>query len=310
MPPVKKSTVAVLLATYNGDKFLDEQLASIQNQTHPDIDIWVSDDGSTDATKDILAQWREKWTKGRFNVQPGPRRGFAANFGHLSLAVEGTYAAYYFADQDDIWLNGKISRSLDAMRGMESTPVLYGARTRLVDENAHPIGLSPLFLRPKTFKNALVQSMAGGNTMALNPPAFALFAESARRISFVTHDWWAYMLITGAGGTAVYDPEPSLLYRQHAANAVGKNSGMVATFRRLRGVIRGQFRNWADANIAALEACDDMLSPGPRVTLVKWKQAHEARPPFGLRALMRSGVYRQNVRGNITLYLAALMGWL
>ncbi len=310
MPPIKNSSVAVLLATYNGERFLDEQLASIHEQSHPIIDLWVSDDGSSDRTLGILAKWREKWCKGLFTVQTGPQLGFAANFGSLTLWPTKTYAAYCFADQDDIWLVDKISRSLDVIKEMGDTPALYGTRTRLVDENARPIGLSPLFSRPKQFENALVQSMAGGNTMMLNSAAFALLAESVRRTSFVTHDWWAYMLITGAGEIAIYDPEPSLLYRQHAANIVGKNSGVMATIRRVRGVMGGQFRDWAGANIAALEACDDLLTPSSRKTLTLWKQAHEARPPFGLGALRRSGVYRQNLRGHITLYIAALLGWL
>ncbi|WP_157289007.1 glycosyltransferase family 2 protein [Devosia marina] len=310
MPPVTISKVAVLLATYNGEKFLDEQLASIHTQTYPEIDILVSDDGSTDATKSILRQWRQRWTKGKISIKDGPRQGFSENFRSLLVRTPGSYTAYCFADQDDIWLPHKIERALSMLDAAAPGPALYGSRTRLVDERGTPIGLSPLFTRPKSFENALVQSMAGGNTMMLNPQAFALLAESSHRASFVTHDWWAYMLVTGAGGTAIYDPEPSLLYRQHAANIVGKNSGVIATFRRLGGVMSGQFRDWASANIAALETCEDMLSPQALSTLMRWKQVHEARPPVGLRALRQAGVYRQNVRGNIMLYLAALMGWL
>lgn len=310
MPSTHIPAIAVLLASYNGERFLEEQLESIRSQSYPRIDVRVSDDGSSDATNRLLAQWQQHWSKGAFEISQGPKQGFAENFRALLQITPDGYAGYCFADQDDVWLPDKIERALSMLEAAPPGPALYGSRTLLVDESGTPIGLSPLFSRPKSFENALVQSMAGGNTMMLNQQAFALLAESARRTSFVTHDWWAYMLVTGAGGTGIYDPEPSLLYRQHAANVVGKNSGVAATFRRLVGVMRGQFRTWAGANIAALEACDDLLTLEARTTLTRWKQAHEARPPFGLGALRNAGVYRQNVRGNIMLYLAALMGWL
>lgn len=302
--------VAILLATFNGERFLDEQLSSILGQNHDQIDIFVSDDGSTHATHDILAAWAARWTKGSFQVARGPRNGFSENFRSLIAAVPDGYAGYCFADQDDFWLPEKVKRSLDAIRAQGSGPVVYGSRTQLVDQALRPIGLSPLFVRDKSFRNALVQSMAGGNTMMLNGPAFALLAESTRRTGFVTHDWWTYMIVTGCGGHALYDPEPSLLYRQHDANVVGKNSGLRASIRRVRGVASGQFRAWSSANIESLSACSDMLTPSSRTTLNLWIEAHTSGPPFGLVSLLKSQVYRQNVRGNAMLCLASIMGWL
>jgi glycosyltransferase involved in cell wall biosynthesis len=223
--------------------------------------------------------------------------------------VPGDYAGYCFCDQDDVWLPNKIERSLKATADA-ALPIVYGARTRLVDVDGKPIGFSPLFQRPKSFENALVQSMAGGNTMMLNPAAFALVAESAARTGFVTHDWWAYILTTGCGGKAIYDPEPNLHYRQHANNIIGKNSGLKATLRRIAGVKNGQLRAWTASNIAGLDACADMLSPSARVTLDHLKHAHISKPPMGLMALYRSRVYRQNAQGNAMLWLAGAMGWL
>lgn len=308
--PLPNPRIAVLLATYNGELFLDAQLKSICDQSYSHIDIWASDDGSTDNTLDILAQWKSIWPKGNFHIIAGPRCGFSENFRHLSLTVDGLYAAYFFADQDDVWFADKIARSLAAMRDKENTAVVYGARTRLADAKGRPLGYSPLFTRPKSFKNALVQSMAGGNTMALNTPAFKIFAESARRTGFISHDWWAYLIITGCGGKAIYDREPILLYRQHEANIVGKNSGLAASMRRVAGVANGQFRTWAGKNTDGLEACVHMLTPEAYAIFSQWKKVREASPPLGLFALRRSGVYRQNLRGNVMLHLAAVMGWL
>ena len=185
-------TVAVLLATYNGQEFIDDQLQSLLDQTHKNIDIYVSDDGSNDETLSILWKWSEIWTKGNFIISSGRRSGFSENFRYLiTTCKEGLYNGYFFCDQDDIWNVDKIERALKLTGVANSEPVIYGTRTLLVDAAGQPIGLSPLFMRPKTFQNALVQSMAGGNTMMLNATAFAILSESARRTGFVSHDWWA-----------------------------------------------------------------------------------------------------------------------
>lgn len=302
-------TVAVLLATYNGQEFIDDQLRSLQEQTHKNIDIYVSDDGSSDETLSILRKWSEIWTKGNFIISSGRRSGFAENFRYLIMTCkEGFYDGYFFCDQDDIWNVDKIERALKLTDTANGQPVIYGTRTLLVDAAGQPIGLSPLFMRPKTFQNALVQSMAGGNTMMLNAGAFAILAESARRTGFVSHDWWAYLVVTACGGRAIYDSEPSLLYRQHGGNVVGKNSGIAASVRRVFALFSGRFRDWTKQNIESLEACDDMLTPQARAYLADFKAAHHATAPFGIAALRKSGVYRQNVRGNVVLWFVCAIG--
>ena len=105
-------STAILLATRNGAAFLDEQLASIAGQSVEAIDVWVSDDGSTDATPALLAAWRERWSKGRFEVLEGPQKGFSENFRSL-ITNPGIAADYYaFCDQDDIWEHDKLARAI------------------------------------------------------------------------------------------------------------------------------------------------------------------------------------------------------
>jgi glycosyltransferase involved in cell wall biosynthesis len=102
--------VAILLGTYNGEKFLAEQLDSLENQTHKNWIIIASDDGSTDRTLEILQQYQAKWPVGKLTVLNGPKKGFCQNF--LSLACNNIIRADYYAfcDQDDVWFDGKIER--------------------------------------------------------------------------------------------------------------------------------------------------------------------------------------------------------
>ena len=241
-PPVPAATrIRILLATYNGEKYLGEQLKSLEDQqVSAAIDIVASDDGSTDTTAAILEDWRRRWSAGAFSAVEGPRRGFAETFRALMAmpAPDADYVA--FCDQDDVWMPRKLAAAL-AVLACDTGPALYCARTLRVDEALGPIGHSPLFRRPPHFRNALVQSIAGGNTMVMNRAAFALVAESVRRTSFVSHDWWCYLLVSGAGGRVHYDPIPHIAYRQHDANAVGDNVGWRARWQRLRMSLEGRF---------------------------------------------------------------------
>lgn len=299
--------VTVLLATYNGEQFLDEQMASLAEQTWPPIDLLVSDDGSTDGTLGILDRWAGSWRKGAFQVVSGPKQGFAANFRSLitQAPVKSGYVA--FCDQDDVWLPRKLEKAIEII-GAHPTcvPVLYCGRTQLYPaENGHD--MSPLFARPPSFLNALVQSIGGGNTMVMNAAAFSILQESCRRTGFVSHDWWAYLIVSGAGGIVHYDPEPEILYRQHAGNLVGGNSSIAARYDRLKRLMRGQFRCWMDENLSGLHACSDLLTMEAGDQIKAFEEARHGKTVKRLQRLVNARVYRQTRGGQMSLLLACML---
>jgi len=300
--------VAILLATYNGASYLDAQLHSIANQIGVGIDLFVSDDGSTDGTQELLARWARSW-HGRFEIFDGPCRGFSENFRSLALRAAHDSDFVAFGDQDDIWEPDKLSVAVAALdAGASDRPGLYFSRTRLISAAGEPIGFSPLFKEPPAFRNAIVQSIGGGNTMVLNRRGFGLFAESARRTSFATHDWWAYIICAGAGGFIYYDATAHIGYRQHADNLVGRNTGLLARLNRLRLVLRGNFAHWTDVNLAGLDRCSDMLTDDARTVVSALRDVRAARLLTAIRLLRRTGVYRQTGAGNLGLAFAAAIG--
>lgn len=304
-----KPRVAILMATYNGAAYLEEQLDSLRSQTHPWIDVIVSDDGSEDGTLDILLEWKQKWDRGDFLFRRGPGRGFAENF--RSLIVDPVFDADYFAfcDQDDLWEPDKLEIAVSRLAGATpDTPALFCSRTLTMSEVGEAVGSSPLFARKPSFENALVQSLAGGNTMVLNRSAQSTMERASRRSGFVSHDWWAYLLVSGAGGDVFYCARPLVRYRQHGLNLVGANTSWQARCSRLQRMIRGQFRQWSDENLKGLEANADLLMPEAMQTLIRFREARGAPLPRRLLDLNRSGVYRQTLSGNVGLYVAALMG--
>ena len=299
--------VAILLCTYNGSRFLDEQLASIAAQDYPNWTLVVSDDGSTDNTLVMLEAWRATLHTPRLTVVKGPARGFVANF--LSFIANPSVVAdyYVFADQDDIWETDKISRAVAWLDTVESTvPALYCARTRLVDSENREIGFSPLFVREPTFVNALVQCIAGGNTMAFNESTRRLSAESGVTCDVVSHDWWLYLIVTGCGGRTHYDQYPTVRYRQHADNLVGSNSGLRSRFDRVRQLFCGHFRAWSDQQVAALQKIKPRLTRENLELLKIFEIARQQGLFPRLAGFMRCGVYRQTRLGNLGLFAAAI----
>jgi glycosyltransferase involved in cell wall biosynthesis len=225
--------VAVLMCTMQGQHFLAEQLNSIATQTHPRWAIWASDDGSDDHTHAILEYYQSHWGEDRISIHAGPAEGSTANF--LSLTCRADIDADYFAyaDQDDVWESDKLERAVNWLqdRARRRARAVRLAHL-LVDARNQHIGYSPLFDRAPDFRNALVQSIAGGNTMVFNRAARDLLRQAGENVSAVTHDWWAYMLVTSCGGAVHYDPYPTVRYRQHGGNQFGSNVNPRAQLKR------------------------------------------------------------------------------
>ncbi len=298
--------VAILLCTWNGARFLDEQLDSIEKQLHTNWVVWASDDGSKDSTLAILEDRQSNWGEDRLKILKGLAKGFIANF--LSLLVNPAIVAdyYAFADQDDIWEADKLGRALNTLSQVPKTlPSLYCSRTQLIDERGREIGLSPLYRKKPSFANALVQNIGGGNTMVMNRLARDLM-RSVGEIDVACHDWWTYTLIAGAGGSVFYDPHPSLRYRQHGSNLIGSNLSDSSRLLRLRMLLRNRLSDWIDQHTQALQSSRHLLTEGNRWILDEFCRARGGSLISRLSGVRRSGVYRQTWLDNIGLVAATV----
>jgi glycosyltransferase involved in cell wall biosynthesis len=299
---------AVMVTVFNGEAFLEQQLDTLAGQSVPHVDIWVSDDGSSDGSRALLERYAGRWNKGAFHIADGPAQGFAENFRSLvtNPAIEADYFA--FCDQDDLWEADQLARASAWLAiGDPSTPRLFGGRTRIVDARGAVSGHSPLFRKAPSFRNALVQSIAGGNTMVFNRAARDLMATAAVRAPFVAHDWWAYQIVTATGGACRYDPEPAISYRQHGGNQIGENDSWGARLRRVQAMLDGTMVGWNDRNIAALEACPELLTPEAVAVLSDFRAMRTGRLPGRLIAFFRSGIYRQTTLGQLGLLAACVL---
>jgi glycosyltransferase involved in cell wall biosynthesis len=302
------SSIAILMSTFNGARFLDDQLASFVRQSHKKWLLVATDDGSTDQTVAVLSEFRRSRGAENVVIRTGPARGFVANF--LAAASNPDLKAdfYAFSDQDDIWEADKLSRALEWLHTVPSpVPAAYGSRTRLIDWSGNDIGLSPLFRKPPAFANALVQNIAGGNTMVFNEAARSLLIAAGGVVDVPSHDWWLYLLVTACGGAFYYDRYCSVRYRRHADNLVGTNSGMTARMHRARMLIRGRFQRWTDMNLRALESVRAHMTEESHATFDAFREARRRDMIGRLIAVRRSGVYRQTFVGEVGLLIGVAL---
>ena len=232
--------VAILLSTYNGEKFLREQLESLFAQTYPDFIILVRDDGSTDASPRILGDYAIRYPeKIRFIKEEPANLGASASFSWLleyaldhkaTLGLESLYLL--FCDQDDCWHRDKITKQMNALLAWEAEnrdrhgqprPVLVHSDLQVVAEDLAPIADSlaryqGLETGRNRFSDLLISNLVTGCT--------ALFNEAlARRVlpiseAAIMHDWWLALVAT-AFGKVIYLDTPLVQYRQHGNNTIG-----------------------------------------------------------------------------------------
>jgi glycosyltransferase involved in cell wall biosynthesis len=305
--PAAKPKIVILLATRNGAAYLQEQLDSYGAQTYGNWELFVSDDGSTDATLAIIEAFGNSIPQ-RVIIRRGPQKGFWQNFVSLVRAddIDGDLFAY--SDQDDVWFAEKLAHAVRWFEGRTDAPALYFGRTELIEASGAPIGFAPLFVRPPIFQNALVQNIGGGNTMVFNRAARQALRATPEDAALVSHDWWTYQVVTGIGGVAHYDPWPSLKYRQHGQNIVGSNIGWRARLVRLSAFFGGRVVSWNNINLAVLDRMRSMLTPANATSLDRYTRARHAAWPKRLWLVWTSGVYRQSMVENVGLFIGALIG--
>lgn len=219
-----KNNIVILLSTWNGDKYLQEQLDSLNSQTYTNFEIIARDDGSSDHTVDILRFNNNiKIMESEENL--GAKRSFAKL---LEYALKHSDANYFmFCDQDDVWHHNKIEKTLSQMKKLEkrypTLPLLIHTDLQVVDEDLNVIHDSMWEYEKidpslNTLNRLLMQNTITGCTVMINRN----LAEKSTPISneCIMHDWWVGLVATSFGKIA-YLNEPSILYRQHANNDTG-----------------------------------------------------------------------------------------
>lgn len=207
----------ILMSTYNGEKYLREQLDSIIKQTYPLINILIRDDGSSDGTLSILKEYAGKYD--HVTYYEGENIGVIQSFLQLLKESDANVSYYAFADQDDVWLPEKIERAVEKLKEKrDKGPLLYCSDLYVTDEQLNVLKVDEKRPRP-SFGNALVQNICTGCTAVFNKELRDVINQTQPK-TIVMHDWWLY-LSAALQGTVIYDQTPYIYYRQHGHNEWG-----------------------------------------------------------------------------------------
>jgi glycosyltransferase involved in cell wall biosynthesis len=224
----RNPTIDILLATYNGGRYLSEQIQSLLDQTYTRWRLIIRDDGSTDDTLSVIHLFKERYPEKIKHIEDGEvNLGACRNFARLLEHADAEYTM--FCDQDDVWLPWKIALTLEKMNELvakygNDVPLLVYTDMKVVDENLSVISKSfwkNQAFNPKIGKSLgrfLVSNVATGCTVMINKKLRELAVPMPPEA--MMHDWWVG-LISVALGKNDYVPEPTMLYRQHVSNAVG-----------------------------------------------------------------------------------------
>ncbi len=218
--------ICVLMSTYNGEKYLAEQIESILAQKDVNVSLLVRDDASSDKTCELLMDYNRQ---GKLNWYAGNNLGAARSFWDLiKKAPDSTY--YAFSDQDDVWDTDKLISAIHQIKKLNNKkPILYFSNKTLVNKDGKALHKKDEYVRGVTLNYSLLKGFASGCTMVFNK---ALYNELIKYEpqTMTMHDSWI-LKVAGAVGTVIYDKTPHIFYRQHGNNTVG-NQTRIKQFKR------------------------------------------------------------------------------
>lgn len=219
------------MSTYNGAKYLSEQLESILAQTGVSLHILIRDDGSTDNTMSILNHFKNLHPS-IIDIYQGQNIGWKNSFFTLAKLAEDNYDDYeYFAfsDQDDIWLPDKLNRSINKLSELKDGPNLYCSNLTYYKDGRQSGNLRKIDVKP-SYKGCLIRNYATGCTIVFNRRLLSLFNKQKPKYP-IAHDYWSYLIATLCGNTII-DPYSRILYRQHDSNQIGATGGFINVWKR------------------------------------------------------------------------------
>ena len=331
---VEDKVIQVLMSTYNGEKYLREQLDSILEQDTVEkhgvkLKILIRDDGSKDGTQKILDEYSNNYPE-QIKWYQGNNKGVINSFFELVEESDNKASYYAFSDQDDYWHKDKLSAGIgiidkmavDSGNSIDNMPFLYCCSPLLVDENLNEID-NKMTRRPKLaqFENAVIENIVTGCTIIMNK-GLRDMAKSHPPKFTVMHDWWFYLLAS-CYGKVYYDQKQYISYRQHGSNTVGYNtskikefSGRVKRFKGNRQNITRQLEDFVRIyKLYLKENPENIIFKSDEVknkikiayNLVKYSRKVKYLPKR-VSMLGKAGIFRQRKIDNLIFKLILLSG--
>ena len=300
---VNDKRVIVLLSTYNGEKYVEQQLESIFNQTYRNTEVFVRDDGSTDSTVRILREFEKK---GKIRLVCGENLGYVGSFNWLlSNAASADY--FSFADQDDVWLKDKIERAVIALGTLEpDKPALYFGNFDYYDKDLNFISHKKSLKTKLTLKSTLLDFKGYGFTCVINNELKRLFLMMEPGKTF-PHDYLS-LLIGTSMGNIVYEKEACAKYRRHDKNAsvFGRSFIKFQIWRVKNFLLRDKF-GYKQKFVDFFSTYGSMLNEEDRKFLKLFINTRY-RIDYALKKAFYPTRYRENLFDELAVRILAIIG--
>ncbi len=298
--------VQILMSTYNGEKYVEDQIKSVLSQYGVKINLLVRDDGSNDNTINIIKKFSAinylKCYQGE-NIKTGD------SFRDL-ISNCSSFDYYAFCDQDDIWLNNKLYVAIEKIKEVENDksniPIMYFCNPNLVDENLNPIKFKKK--DPNlSLTDALISNKATGCTIVFNKNLLQLLKKYYPSKRDYLHDWWIYLICLAVNGRVIYDSNSYILYRQHSKNVIGARESLIKrNKRRIMNIIldRNQIRSIIAKDL--LDGFFDIINLEDKVLLeniYKYKKSMKCK----INLIHEKRFYNNNLVHNIKFIFLVLL---
>ena len=298
-------SVCVMMATYNGERYIEEQINSILEQKHVRVRLIIRDDGSSDETLNILRRYEKS---NGVTVITGENLGPADNF--YRLLHEAAPSDYYaWSDQDDIWDEDKLMQAIALVKKEdEKKPILYLSASRTINANKEPIGVIGTINPYCEFGRALIHSKAQGATFVFNNQLLEIakvYTPEFGKFS-ILHDAWLHKVCLATGGIVVFDSQPHMSYRIHDRNVMARIS-TEGLFMRLKASFSLKSQN-CYSNIAneLLLAYRDMM-PSENVKLAYTFANYRRNFIYKLKVLFSSKIRTNNIKENLRFKILVML---
>ena len=304
-----EGTIIILMSTYNGARFITEQIESIKRQTINNWKLYVWDDGSRDNTLEILKKYEEN---GVLKIVSNERVGYPNGFYNLmNLRIEGDY--YAFCDQDDIWMPNKLEVAKKAIEN-KNGPALYCSKKYIVDKSLNIIG-DDVEVEKGIYNAMLKSNKASGCTMLFNKQLYDILIKYRPQSNLAPyHDSWCYKIAV-IFGEVIYDSIPRMLYRQHSANTVGAyKNGWELFFKRVVSfdfTLKRYRYNYGTTNYAK-EIINAYEREMPRECLEILNDISNIRESFmsRIRVFICSSISKKPMYEYVIVKMLIILGWM
>ena len=304
---MEHNKIAILMSTYNGGEYLSKQIESIKEQTNTDWHLYIRDDGSTDDTLSILKKISDNDEKITFvNKDNIKNVGVIRSFMSLLESVDADF--YMFSDQDDVWKKNKVQRALSLMQKQDyqAIPVCLHTELQIVDDNLQPVELMKRGRIWSDFQHFLFGNCVTGCTVMINQQLKEMINFNSLNYSRISMHDWLFADVAAAFGKVIYDPTPTILYRQHGSNVVGgkdsqATSQLIRRFFNLRGELEDLIMMVRMAEEFNKQYGDEMSGRNQEYLSAYAKLGEKSSLKYNLHLITKLPPCRSHLRGKLLL---------